>query len=129
VETFLFPFHVPTHSYPKGDGFKFGRGYEFSAAPQEPVQRRFTLNFNAMQWFFNSSGVAINSTLPTQNIMALDEFYRRHYGHKKFIYPHPQYGNITVKFAADVPFEMPKGVTGGTGVVEPFSIVLIEQPL
>lgn len=127
METFDFPFHVPTHNYPKGDSFKFGRGYEFSAAPQEPVQRRFTLHFNALQWFFDEDGQADETIEPQMNALALDAFYRRHYTWKAFIYPHPVFGPLKVKFAADTPFEMPKGVEGGTGVTESFELVLIEQ--
>lgn len=129
METFDFPYHVPTHAYPKGDGFRFGRGYEFSAAAQEPVQRRFTLHFNAMQWFFDDEGVADETIEPQLNALALDAFYRRHLTHKKFKYLHPVYGEILVKFAADVPFEMPRAIPGGTGVTEEFELVLIEQPL
>lgn len=127
METFSFPFHVPTHIYPKGDNFRFGRGYEFSAAPQLPVQRRFRLSFNVMKWEFNGSGVADATISPDTNIYALIQFYERHYSHKAFIYPHPVFGNITVKFAADAPFEVPKGILGGTGAVEPFELTLVEQ--
>lgn len=129
METFNFPFHTPTHTYPKGDAFRFGRGYEFTSAPQEPVQRRFTLHFKAMQWFLNDAGQAINTESPQLNMLALDEFYRRHYSHKKFIYPHPVYGNLYVKFAPDVPFDMPKSLVGGSGVTEEFTLTLVEQPL
>lgn len=127
--TFDFPYHVPTHVYPKGDSFKFGKGYEFSAAPQQPIQRRFTLYFNTIQWFFNASRVADATINPQLNALALDNFYKAHLTHKAFIYPHPIFGNLTVKFASDVPFEMPKGLTGGTGATEEFSVVLVEQPL
>lgn len=127
METFNFPYHVPTHSYPKGDSFKFGRGYEFSAQPQLPVQKRFTLRFNVMKWEFDNSGVADASINPTTNILALIQFYEAHYSYKTFIYPHPVLGNINVKFAADAPWEVPKGIVGGTGAVESFEMVLVEQ--
>lgn len=127
METFNFPYHTPTHVYPKGDSFKFGRGYEFSAAPQLPIQRRFTLSFNTMVWFFNGSGVPDATIQPTLNILALDEFYRRHYTHLPFIYVHPVYGSLTVKFASDAPFEIPKSKPGGSGATEAFELVLIEQ--
>lgn len=130
METFDFPFHVPTHSYPKGDSFKFGRGYEFSAAPQLPIQRRFRLHFNTMLWYFNeSTGEIDGSVEPQTNIKVLIDFYELHMTHKKFIYPHQVFGNLIVKFATDAPFEVPKGMEGGSGAVEPFELVLVEQPL
>jgi hypothetical protein len=108
---------------------KFGRGYEFSAAPQLPVQRRFTLHFETIQWFFDENGEADATIEPQLNALALDEFYREHYTWKSFIYPHPVFGDLVVKFAADSPFEMPKAIKGGTGATEPFELVLIEQSL
>lgn len=130
METFSFPYHVPTHAYPKGDSFKFGRGYEFSSAPALPIQRRFKLFFNAMIWYFDAvTGAADNSTDPELNMMALMEFYERHLTHKKFIYEHEIFGTLIVKFASDVPFEVPKSIQNSGGVVEPFELVLVEQPL
>lgn len=129
METFNFPYHHPTHSYPKGDGFKFGRGYQFSAAPQEPVQRKFTLHFNTMIWFLNEDNTPDRVTEPEKNMQLLVDFYERHYTHKKFIYPHPTYGNITVKFDTDHPLEIPRSLKGGSGATDSFELVLIEQPL
>jgi hypothetical protein len=127
METFDFPYHTTRHVYPKGDSFKFGRGYEFSAAPQLPVQRRFVLSFPTIQWFLDAAGTADASIEPQINALALDEFYRRHYTWKTFIYPHPVFGEIKVKFAADAPFEMPKSLPGGTGATDEFELTLVEQ--
>lgn len=128
MDVFSFPYHVPTHIYPKGDSFKFGRGWEFTAKPQLPVQRRFKLSFSVMQWQFNpTTGLADATINPETNILALINFYEAHYTWDAFIYPHPVFGNITVKFAADAPFEVPKGLIGGTGAVEGFELILVEQ--
>lgn len=129
METFNFPYHVMSHSFPKGDSFKFGGGYEFSAAPQLPLQRRFRLQFKSMAWFRDGAGVVVNSIEPELNMLALVEFYERHLTHKKFIYPHPIYGDIIVKFASDQPLEVPPAMPGGSGATEGFELMLTEQPL
>lgn len=129
METFNFPNHTPTHVYPKGDAFQFGRGYEHSVAPQEPLQRRFTLHFNALIWYKAGNGLYNETIDPENNALAFDSFYRRHRTHKKFIYPHLVYGLMFCKFASDVPFEMPKSLEGGHGVTDGFTVTLVEQPL
>jgi hypothetical protein len=128
MDTFNFPYHVPTHTYPKGVSFQFGKGYEFGSAPQLPLQRRFKLSFNTMMWYFNQTTGAVDASFePTTNMKLLIDFYEAHIG-VKFIYPHPLYGNLTVRFASDIGWEVPKGMPGGSGAVEPFEIILVEQP-
>ena len=129
METFPFIFHTPTHVYPKGDSFKFGRGYEHSAAPQDPLQRRFTLSFKTIVWFRNEAGEFDATIEPEINALNLDQFYARHRTHKSFLYNHPVFGQLICKFASDVPLEMPKGIEGGSGATESFDLVLVEQPL
>lgn len=125
LETFPFVNHTPTHAYPKGDSFKFGKGYEFSSSPQLPLQRRFKLKFNALIWY----GPTDNTTDAVNNAKNFDEFYARNLTHKKFNYVHPVFGTLIVKFAPDIPFEMPSSLPGANGVTEGFEITLVEQPL
>lgn len=129
METFDFPFHTPTHTYPKGDGFKFGRGYRFTAAPQLPVQRTFTLHFESIVWFLKDDDTVDKNAEPQINAQRLIDFYERHYWHKAFIYPHPVYGNLRVRFSEENPLEVPKSLKGGNGATDNFQIVLIEQPV
>lgn len=118
MDTFNFPYHQVTHVYPKGDSFKFGKGFEFSSAPQFPVQRRFTLSFPTLVWGSADAQLSMN---------AMITFYEAHYTNTAFIYPHPAFGNITVKFAADVPLDVPKTLPGGGGSTDAFTLVLVEQ--
>ncbi|AKU43549.1 hypothetical protein CPT_Seuss23 [Caulobacter phage Seuss] len=128
LEVFPFVNHTPRHVYPKGDAFQFGGGYVFAAKPQQ-VQRRIILSFQALIWYKNVAGTAFDSTIdPENNALNFDEFYRRHLTYKSFTYNHDVYGAMEVKFAADVPFEMPKTREGGVGVTESFEVTLVEQP-
>ncbi len=129
MQTFPFVNHVPTHVYPKGDSFKFGRGYEHTAAPQDPLQRRFTLAFNTMVWYKNAAGEYDPTIDVENNVLALDQFYAEHRYHKSFLYNHPVYGELICKFATDAPFQMPRGLEGGSGATEGFELVLVEQML
>lgn len=129
MDTFNFPLHSPTHTYPKGDAVKFGKGYTFNAKPQLPFQRIFRLRFGAMQWFLNTDGTVDRTTNPTYNMQCLIDFFEAHDTSQAFTYPHPVYGNLTVKFSADQTFEVPASLIGGTGVTEPFEIFLEEQPV
>lgn len=127
LDVFSFPNHTVTHEYPKGNSFKFGGGYEFAATPITPIQRRFRLNFATMVWRKNASNQFDATIDAPNNILAFDQFYRAHLTHIPFTYNHEVYGALTVKFSADAPFVMPKGV-GGAGATEGFEIVLVEQP-
>ena len=118
MAVFDFPYHQCTWVYPKGDSFKFGKGYEFSSPPQLPIQRRFTLSFEALVW---------GSSDPQLSMNALVAFYEAHYTNVAFVYPHPEYGDINVKFAADAPFEVPKSLPGAGGTTDVFTLILVEQ--
>jgi hypothetical protein len=126
METFNFPGHKVRHTYPEGDQIKFGGGYTFAAAPVTPEQRTFILKFPVLTWFFNGAGVADATISPQENMYALMLFYEEHRLHKRFIYPHPLLGNLTVRFAK--PLEIPEGITGGNGTTEEFELQFIEQP-
>lgn len=120
MDTFPFSYHSVTHSYPRGDGQKFGRGYSFAAAPQLPLVRTFKLQFSAMQW---------DAPDTKYDMQTFINFYEVHNTFQPFIYPHPKFGNITVRFSADTPLEVPRSHNGGTGVTEGFEISLVEQPV
>lgn len=128
MDTFNFPYHIVSHSYPKGDSFQFGRGYQFTAVPQLPQQRTFRLNFNAMVYYLEDDGVTLDHTggVPGLNMQALIDFYEVHRG-VTFIYPHPAYGNLCAQFAPGQVFETPKLIEGGNGATEPLEIMLLEQ--
>lgn len=127
METFDFPFHLHKVRYPEsGYRMQFGGGYQFSAAPDAPDQRIFTLTFLTLFYFTNEAGEVDCERNPQLNAGALEKFYQRHQLHKKFIYPHPVHGNIVVTF--NKPLDLPDGVKGGNGALQQFTVEFIEHP-
>lgn len=118
LAVFNFPFHKVRHLYPAGDQQKFGSGYTYAVKPLLPEQRTFVLTFAALQW---------GAPVATYDMQALIDFYEAHRLWDRFTYPHPQYGNLTVRFGRAL--EVPQSLDGGTGVTEQCEIQLIEQPL
>lgn len=124
---FIWMYHLRSTSYPEsGRRMELGGSYVFASEPDGPDQRTLTLYFDTMFHFVNSSGVPDKTISPELNIMALEDFYTLHRLWKTFTYLHPVYGLLNVKFGK--PLEVPKGIPGGNGSVEPFTIDLIEMP-
>jgi phage-related protein len=127
LEVFDFPFHTQRTKYPDSSvRMQFGGGYEFAAKPQGPDQRTFVLNFTGMRYITASNGTIDLTSDPKKNYGKLEKFYQDHRTYKPFLYNHPVFGQLTVRFGR--PLDGPKGTPGGFGVLEPFEIELREQP-
>lgn len=144
MQTFDFPYHKFRTEYPEsGNRVQLGGNYIFTAPPNGPDLRRFTLSFETMKYYVvgrDEAGIKldfannryISKTLGEIDIFknreinmgALEAFYNAHKLHKSFLYPHPVYGNIEVKFMS--PLKIPNGIAGGGGALESFEIDLIE---
>lgn len=127
METFAWPNHTVSTDYPV-NGFKmqFGNSYEYAEGSPAPDQRTFTLSFPLMKYLLDPEGV-IDATIQADiNMQAMDDFYNVHKTWKAFIYPHPVYGNVNVRFSK--PLKIPAGIPGGDGAVGAFSLELVEQP-
>lgn len=127
LELFDFPYHTFSTENPES-GFRgqMGNSYVFTSAPTDPDQRKFVLAFPTMSFFLDADGIVSSTIKPQQNIYTLILFYQRHKLHKSFQYNHPLYGLLEVKFQK--PLIEPAGIPGGNGVVNPFTIELIEIP-
>lgn len=128
MDTYDFPLHPrPVTVYPDNSSrVQFGGAYEFVSAPNAPDQRIFLISYQAMKYFFNSDGTVNSATNAQWNYAALRAFYVAHKLHIKFIYPHAEFGNVTVRFHK--PLVDPKMLEDGHGTTEAFEIELIEQP-
>lgn len=125
MQTFDFPYHTFRTEYPEsGNRVQLGGNYVFSAPPNGPDLRRFTLKFETMFYYLYSNGTIDAMKNPQYNMAVLEAFYNHHKLHKSFLYPHPVYGNIEVKFMS--PLKIPEGIKGGNGALTDFEIELIE---
>ncbi|KGM36127.1 hypothetical protein [Inquilinus limosus] len=128
METFNFPRHKFRTQYPESSfRVQFGNSYTFVSKPSAPDQRLFILTFQLVKYYVNGAGQADASIVgEATNAAALDGFYARHRLYEKFIYPHPVYGNVVVRFQK--PLEIPDGIEGGDGAIENLEVQLLEHP-
>ena len=124
---FIWTRHRYSTDYPEsGRRLELGGSYQFSSEPDGPDQRVFTLYFETMKYFADSNGAVDREAEPEINFALLEDFYIVHKLWKTFTYTHPIYGVLNVKFAK--PLKTPKGIMGGGGALESFSVELIEVP-
>lgn len=123
--TFPFPYYSYTTRFNENvEQVKFGNGYTFASQPSGPPQRSFKLRMSGMSWHrLESGGIDVYRNRAT-NVGRLEEFYREVECWKPFIWQHPIYGNMLVRFLR--PLDIPYQIPGGGGVVEPFEIEFIE---
>lgn len=123
--TFPFPYYTYTTRF--NDNVKqiqFGNGFTFASQPSGPPQRSFKLRMSGMAWHRQPEGGLDVLTARDTNLGRLEEFYKEVECWKPFIWQHPIYGNMLVRFLR--PLDIPYQIPGGTGVVEPFELEFIE---
>jgi hypothetical protein len=128
MDTFDFSYHRVSHTYPQNSNqIGFGGGYVWASQPDAPPQRTFTLKLPGFKWYVNNDGTPDKTTnAAINNAGVLDDFYKAHQLYATFVYPHPYFGNINVKFKS--PLQFPDPIAGGGGVIPEFDLVPIEQP-
>jgi len=113
--------------YPEsGTRIQFGNSYAFDAGPTAPDQRVFTLTLAGMIYFLDSSDDLEIYEQPWRNMAVLEAFYNEHKRYKSFDFDHPVYGTLKCKF--NRPLEIPEGIPNGGGVLDEFTVELIEVP-
>lgn len=116
---------VKTDYQTSGTSITFGGGYSFDSDESYPILKKFTLSFNGYRYYLLPNGLVDHEkNKNVNNMAALEDFYNEHRMYKAFIYNHPVYGPVTVKFAE--PLVIPEGITGGHGVLDKFNVVLRE---
>jgi len=128
MDTFQWMKHLFETQYPDSSTrIQFGKGYTFAAPPTAPDQRVFRLYFKGFKYYVNTDGTLdITTNQYDDNLGALETFYQTHRLSQNFLYIHPAWGSVTVKFFK--PLQVPKGIASGNGMVEDFTIDLMEQP-
>lgn len=125
LENFDFPYHKVSHTYPERTArIKLGNDWDYVTKPTTPISRMFTLYFPVMKYF--ESPDTLNFLDRRYSADHLDSFYQRHEMWSEFLYPHPKFGNMVVRF--DSPLALPKGITSGEGAIEAFQVKLKEVP-
>lgn len=128
MQTFNYALHKVETQYPESSiRVQFGKSWQFAAKPDAPDQRVFKLTFSGFKYYIDENGqVEAETNEFVNNLYSLELFYQSVRLYEKFVYPHPVYGNVVVRF--NKPLLVPKGVHGGNGVVEDFTIEFVEQP-
>lgn len=85
----------------------------------KPV-RTFELEFVGLKHYEN----AADGCDPNLSFNRLYEFYELHGLHRRFVYEHPVYGDVVVRFAK--PVTIPKKILDGKGSLNSFTVSLIE---
>jgi len=103
----------------------YGRGYQFASKPKGPDQVTYVLKFKTMVFWQKADGTYNLTKQPQLNMALLEQFYQDKRLFTKFNYPHPALGNIVVRFAEPLKYDIAEA---GLGTVEPFEIKLLSQP-
>lgn len=119
-------FSFATKHPSSGSRMEMSRSYVYTTESDAPDQRAFVLTLTGMQYFLTTGGAIDLTPSPERNMAVLEAFYVTHRLAKSFDFDHPVYGTLTCKF--NKPLEIPDGIPGGNGVLEAFSVELIEIP-
>jgi len=124
---FDFPWHsVETTLSELNASGTTGRSYTKVGRLNTPTARSFRLVFPTLGCYPKPDGTLDLEASPRLNFALLDRFYRTHRTAESFIYPHPTYGNLKVRFQE--PLTLPKGLPGGNGFLTGVEVKLLEIP-
>lgn len=124
LQRFNWPFHNYSTEYTEpfqrvDNGTSQGTVVRKTAVPR----RKFTLSFTTLYDFDNATETQ-TACDPRLSFKALKAFYAAHGTYKSFIYPHPLYGDIVVRF--NQPLTVPYKRQNGLGSVNDFTLELVE---
>lgn len=102
-------------------------GWQFSAKPNTPYQRRFKITLHGLRWYLNGSGYYDNTTNPTFNAKRLEEFYERNETWQSFLFQHQHIGPTPFECRFLNPVAVPAGLANSGGFLAPLEIQLIHH--
>lgn len=125
METFLFANHKRRFTYiENSDKIDLGNGYGFTAKPNHPMMKEFTLTFKGFRYYFDKNDkIDYETNKYKDNMGALCSFYETMGTYENFIYPDEQFGNVRVQFKE--PLDVPD-TNGKKAVLDDFTVVLKE---
>lgn len=101
-------------------------GWQFTAKPTTPYQRKFRLKLFGLRWILDPvSGLYDSLTTPEINARTLELFYERHEMWLPFDWTHQHLGLMSCRFAA--PIVVPAAPQGNNGLIEPLEVTLIHH--
>ena len=117
---------VPTTKPPasQGKGMTMN-GWFFSAKPNVPYQKSFTVKLQGLTWYLQPDGLYDSATNPQFNARRLELFYETNGTWDNFDFPHPHLGVVRCRFKE--PVEVPAAIPDSGGLVEAFEIQLIHH--
>lgn len=127
MATFPATYFTVQTKYPQsGSRVQLGNSYLYTAPPVAPDQRTFIVNLQGMTYFVNANGTLNTTTQTGRNMAVFEQFFLDHKLYLTFQFPHPVYGTVNCKFSQ--PLQIPEGIPGGSGMLPPFEVELIEIP-
>lgn len=101
-------------------------GWQFSARPTVPYQKKFKVTLYGMKWFLNpTTDLYDAATQPEINARALEIFYETHGTWAPFYWKHPHLGDLLVRFSAKV--DVPEGLVNSDGTIDKFDVNFIHH--
>lgn len=127
VPVFNFPWHtVETTLSELNTTGTAGRSYTKAGAVTAPTVRAFRLIFPTLGCWLNTDSTLDLEREPKLNFPLMERFYRVHRMAEPFLYNHPSYGLVKVRFQE--PITLPRGLPGGNGYLSGVEVKLIEVP-
>lgn len=128
MDTFPMTYFKFETKYPESSTkVQLGKNWTFTAPPNAPDQKIFTLTFTGLKYYVDDAGELDDTTdANTKNMLTLQLFYESVRTYAKFNFYHPVYGLLVCQF--NKPLLIPKGISGGFGALEDFTVELLEIP-
>lgn len=100
-------------------------GWQFTARPTTPYQRKLKVTLHGLRWYTQANGLYDTTTNPTFNARLLEQFYEAHETWDPFLFNHPHFGTMTVRFAATL--AVPAGLPNSGGLIGPVEVNFIHH--
>jgi hypothetical protein len=101
-------------------------GWNFSARPTTPYQRKFKISLQGVRWYLDPvTGLYDPLANPKFNAHALEKFYARHETWNPFIFKHQHIGDLVVRFAS--PLIVPAAKANSGGLIDPIEMMLLHH--
>jgi len=103
-------------------------GWQFTAKPTTPFQRRFKVMLHGLCWYTNSNDGRYDPYYrPRHNARRLELFYQEHEMWKPFLWVHPHLGYAPLTCRFQSPLNVPEGIENSGGLISALEVNLIEH--